>query len=208
MGATLSGIDEQVAGPGRVSRVPRGSDPCINCLRIELGERVCANGICEDCGATPPSLQWMYPEGPPGGDTRSGARRRRSGWLRSIRSSSSDRPMAIPNSVASAVAARRLSVDVGIGWGVTQARLDRASFSYNYRPSEGPNKEKDGSQSCVICLGDFISGNMVRRLACLHLFHTSCVDNWLLNNRVCPVCRVDVEASAAQFRQDWPLSGS
>ena len=64
MGATLSGIDEQVilkgkrrplekfwisyfnevAGPGRVSRVPRGSDPCINCLRIELGERVCANG--------------------------------------------------------------------------------------------------------------------------------------------------------------------
>ena len=27
----------------------------------------------------------------------------------------------------------RLSVDVGIGWGVTQARLDRASFSYNYR---------------------------------------------------------------------------
>ena len=91
-------------------------------------------GICEDCGATPPSLQWMYPEGeprriiqynsltprsesdmiiipcisgPPGGDTRSGARRRRSGWLRSIRSSSSDRPMAIPNTVASAVAARR-----------------------------------------------------------------------------------------------------
>ena len=34
----------EVAGPGRVSRVPRGSDPCINCLRIELGERVCANG--------------------------------------------------------------------------------------------------------------------------------------------------------------------
>ena len=27
----------------------------------------------------------------------------------------------------------RLSVDVGVGWGVTQARLDRASFSYNYR---------------------------------------------------------------------------
>ena len=45
--------------------------------------------------------------GPPGGDSRSGARRRRSGWLRSIRSSSSDRPMAIPSTVASAVAARR-----------------------------------------------------------------------------------------------------
>lgn len=52
-----------------------------------------------------------------------------------------------------------------------------------FRPSEGSGLVKDGSQHCVICLGDFLSGNMVRRLACLHLFHTSCVDNWLLNNR-------------------------
>ena len=36
----------------------------------------------------------------------------------------------------------------------------------------------------------------------------SCVDAWLLHNRVCPVCRVDVEASAAQFRSDWPLLSS
>ena len=57
---------------------------------------------------------------------------------------------------------------------------------------------KDGQ--CVICLSDFRSGVGVRRLACLHLFHTQCVDAWLLNNRVCPVCRVDVEASAAQER--------
>jgi len=206
MGATLSGIDEQVSGPGRVSRVPRGSEPCINCLRIELGERACVSGICEDCGQTPQSLQWMYPEGPPGGD-RAGSRRRRPGWLRSIRSSSSDRPMSIPHSASNA-AARRLSVDVAVGgWGVTQSRLDRASFCYHYRPSSGGGGVvKEPSPHCVICLSDFLSGNMVRRLACFHLFHTSCVDNWLLNNRVCPVCRVDVEASAAQFRHDWPLS--
>lgn len=206
MGATLSGIDEQVSGPGRVSRVPRGSEPCINCLRVELGERVCEDGICEECGGTPPSLQWMYPEGPPGGDRS--ARRRRTRWLRSMRSASTDRPVAIPNPVGnnSSAAARRLSVDVGIGWGVTQARLDRASFSYNYRACDGTSSKE--ANHCVICLSDFLSGNMVRRLACLHLFHTSCVDNWLLNNRVCPVCRVDVEASAAQFRteRDWPLS--
>ena len=53
-----------------------------------------------------------------------------------------------------------------------------------FRPSEGGGLVKDSvSPHCVICLGDFLSGNMVRRLACLHLFHTSCVDNWLLNNR-------------------------
>merc|ERR1712107_215929 len=73
--------------------------------------------------------------------------------------------------MGSSAASRRLSVDVGIGWGVTQARLDRASFSYKYRACDGSVKD---CQHCVICLSDFISGNMVRRLACLHLFHTSC----------------------------------
>ena len=67
---------------------------------------------------------------------------------------------------------------------------------------------KDGASQCVICLSDFLERVEVRRLSCLHLFHTSCVDAWLLHNRVCPVCRVDVEASAAQFRSDWPLLSS
>ena len=72
--------------------------------------------------------------GPPGGDRDRSARRRRAGWFRSNRSSSTDRPMAIPQTrAASQDTNRRLSVDVGIGWGVTPARLDRASFSYNYR---------------------------------------------------------------------------
>ena len=43
--------------------------------------------------------------GPPGGE-RAGSRRRRPGWLRSIRSSSSDRPMAIPHSASNAAARR------------------------------------------------------------------------------------------------------
>merc|ERR1719347_1561694 len=30
-----------------------------------MGERACYTGICDMCGETPPSLQWMYPDGPP-----------------------------------------------------------------------------------------------------------------------------------------------
>ena len=66
---------------------------------------------------------------------------------------------------------------------------------------------KDGASQCVICLSEFVERAEVRRLSCLHLFHTSCVDAWLLHNRVCPVCRVDVEASAAQFRSEWNSAG-
>jgi len=217
MGSSLSGDRQEAAERQARFQVSEDSqpspdaevDPCMNCLRVELGETVCYTGICEECGETPPSLQWMYPDGPPGGyDNRrsAGSRsswgpgRRRPFWLRSLRSSSSDRPVSIPHASQSAARSRRLSMDNTPTWGVSPARIDRASFSHTYR-GQGVS-EKDGT-CCVICLSDFIPGNNVRRLACLHLFHTSCVDVWLINNRVCPVCRVDVEAAAAQFRTDW-----
>jgi hypothetical protein len=34
----------------------------------------------------------------------------------------------------------------------------------------------------------------VRRLPCMHLFHVTCVDQWLVLNKRCPICRVDIEA--------------
>ena len=43
--------------------------------------------------------------------------------------------------------------------------------------------------TCVICLSRLQPGNTVRRLACLHLFHTNCVDAWLLNNRSESLCK-------------------
>lgn len=27
----------------------------------------------------------------------------------------------------------------------------------------------------------------------MHLFHVECVDRWLGTNKVCPICRVDIE---------------
>ena len=39
-----------------------------------------------------------------------------------------------------------------------------------------------------------------RRLPCMHLFHVACVDQWLVQNKKCPICRVDIEAGArSQF---------
>lgn len=34
---------------------------------------------------------------------------------------------------------------------------------------------------------------LYRRLPCMHLFHIECVDQWLTNNKRCPICRVDIE---------------
>jgi len=33
--------------------------------------------------------------------------------------------------------------------------------------------------SCVVCLGDFESRQLLRALPCKHEFHARCVDKWL-----------------------------
>jgi E3 ubiquitin-protein ligase ATL41 len=55
----------------------------------------------------------------------------------------------------------------------------------------------EGWAQCAICLGLVREGETVRRLpACGHLFHSSCVDEWLRAHATCPLCRAAVRAAA------------
>ncbi|XP_075880720.1 E3 ubiquitin-protein ligase Arkadia isoform X2 [Nelusetta ayraudi] len=54
--------------------------------------------------------------------------------------------------------------------------------------------DEDTEEKCTICLSILEEGEDVRRLPCMHLFHQLCVDQWLLTNKKCPICRVDIEA--------------
>ena len=73
--------------------------------------------------------------------------------------------------------------------------------NYN-KCSNGNNAESHGSlrnmknQICSICLDKMQSNESIRRLPCLHTFHTQCVDMWLNHfckgTPNCPICRINV----------------
>lgn len=49
------------------------------------------------------------------------------------------------------------------------------------------------NNKCTICLMDFENEEELKILnKCNHLFHTECLDGWLNNEKVCPICKSDV----------------
>lgn len=46
---------------------------------------------------------------------------------------------------------------------------------------------------CAVCLGDYQLDEKLQELpVCKHLFHVSCIDEWLAKNTTCPICRSSV----------------
>mmetsp|Transcript_22017 Transcript_22017/g.42238 ORF Transcript_22017/g.42238 Transcript_22017/m.42238 type:complete len:299 (-) Transcript_22017:142-1038(-) len=62
--------------------------------------------------------------------------------------------------------------------------------------------DRTSETSCAVCLSDFEEHSMLRRLPCGHSFHASCVDQWLKQNKVCPLCVQDVELLHQQHAKD------
>lgn len=51
----------------------------------------------------------------------------------------------------------------------------------------------DEDPVCAVCLEDFETGQQVRKLACSHLYHRSCIDPWLQSSsNSCPLCKREV----------------
>ena len=49
-------------------------------------------------------------------------------------------------------------------------------------------------EACMICLVDFDEDSLVTPLPCdiRHYFHTTCIEQWLMVNASCPLCKSPV----------------
>lgn len=66
-----------------------------------------------------------------------------------------------------------------------QKALDRIPVQ-TLRPGE------QESECCAVCIEPLRPGELVRLLPCRHSFHKPCVDPWLLEQRSCPMCKMDI----------------
>lgn len=89
-----------------------------------------------------------------------------------------------PRSPAGAAAAAAAAAEVGGAGGRGDARGDD--------PAPGA--------TCAVCLEPLGTGQLTRRLPCLHVFHVRCIDRWLWQHHTCPVDGLDVVALATQCR--------
>ncbi|GJN28345.1 hypothetical protein PR202_gb16455 [Eleusine coracana subsp. coracana] len=71
-----------------------------------------------------------------------------------------------------------------------------------YQPRWGETREeRDGG--CAICLEDLQVGQKFRMMpCCCHAFHQRCIFEWLIINRVCPICQSPMPSEEEQRRLD------
>lgn len=87
----------------------------------------------------------------------------------------------------------RVIEDTCTNRGATQEIIEHNTFPHKYKRLRRASESDEDSEKCTICLSQFEVDNDVRRLPCMHLFHKDCVDQWLVTNKLCPICRVDIE---------------
>ncbi|CAH1378335.1 hypothetical protein Zmor_002718 [Zophobas morio] len=51
------------------------------------------------------------------------------------------------------------------------------------------------ARECVICMVEFLVGDALRYLPCMHTYHMSCIDDWLMRSLTCPSCMEPVDAA-------------
>ncbi|XP_035398534.1 E3 ubiquitin-protein ligase RNF6 isoform X2 [Cygnus atratus] len=77
--------------------------------------------------------------------------------------------------------------------GLTKEQIDNLS-TRNYGDI---HTEDEISKTCSVCINEYVTGNKLRQLPCMHEFHIHCIDRWLSENSTCPICRQPVLGSNA-----------
>jgi len=54
------------------------------------------------------------------------------------------------------------------------------------------NENNHDNERCPICLEDYNIGDILNELICNHFYHKNCINNWIISNNNCPICRSSI----------------
>jgi hypothetical protein len=78
--------------------------------------------------------------------------------------------------------------------GLDQARIDCLPLhTVTQREITDAATTPGGAPTCNICLEPYDANEEIRTVPCMHQFHKHCIDTWLRDRAVCPVCKIRVQ---------------
>lgn len=60
----------------------------------------------------------------------------------------------------------------------------------------------DNNEACIICRDDMCARDSKQLPGCGHIFHTSCLREWLVQQQTCPTCRGDISVNEARAKRE------
>lgn len=77
-----------------------------------------------------------------------------------------------------------------------QVRMAQRMGLIQHLPTGAFDGSSKKNRECVICMNEFLVGETIRFLPCLHVYHTVCIDDWLMRGSfTCPSCMEPVDAA-------------
>ncbi|KAL0888175.1 hypothetical protein Bca101_012158 [Brassica carinata] len=74
------------------------------------------------------------------------------------------------------------------------SRSLKKSIYYQVADETGAiSQDKDDDIKCSICQEEYVDGDEVGSMPCEHMYHVSCVEQWLRMKNWCPICKTSAE---------------
>ncbi|EXC17828.1 E3 ubiquitin-protein ligase RING1-like protein [Morus notabilis] len=57
---------------------------------------------------------------------------------------------------------------------------------------DGVSDDDESKLGCAVCMEEVVTGSLMIRMPCSHMFHQNCILKWLKKTHTCPICRFDL----------------
>ena len=100
-----------------------------------------------------------------------------------------------------------LTIDMSQNENLETEVTSHETIEDNSEQEHSDRNSSNGEPECTICMcplsqspdGNENNVSGTRTLACGHVFHTHCIDTWLVRNNHCPLCRTEVQLISRRF---------